>query len=276
MNSSSSIAREIANHFVDARRRALALTAYPGSVPTSLDDAYQIQDIAIGLWGQVIGGWKVARIPPHLEKGLGTDRLAGPIFEQCIQKVTAGAPTNISVFSGGFAAIEAEFIAVIGEDAPVSQRTWSAEETRGMISDLRIGFEIAGSPLATINELGPAAVVSDFGNNNGLIVGPSVKDWRRRSLESMRSATQIEGEVVGEGGAHNLSGGYIRSVQFLLELTAHRGLPLRAGDFIATGQTTGVHNIAAGQTATADFENDGRFNIKAFAAKPVLQVGLSR
>ena len=155
---------------------------------------------------------------------------------------------------------------MIGADVPVNQRTWSVEQAREIISDLRIGFEIAGSPLATINELGPAAVVSDFGNNNGLIVGPSVRDWRQRSLESMRSATRIEGKVVGEGGAHNLSGGYIRSVQFLLKLTAQRGLPLRAGDFVATGQTTGVHDIAAGQTATADFENDGRFDIKAFAA----------
>ena len=34
-----------------------------------------------------------------------------------------------------------------------------------------MGVEMAGSPLATINELGPTVVAADFGNNNGLILG---------------------------------------------------------------------------------------------------------
>ena len=163
----------------------------------------------------------------------------------------------------------AEFVAVIGKVAPPEQKSWTLDEANGIIADLRIGLEIASSPLATINELGPAVVVSDFGNNFGLVVGPSIRDWQSRSLDTMGCGTYVDEQVVGEGGAFNLTGGFVRSVQFLLELTTRRGLPLRAGDVIATGQTTGIHDIAPGQTGTTDFGDDGRISIRAIAAKPV-------
>lgn len=259
----------IAKRFVESRRSAQALTEFPGQIPANLELAYQVQDAAIGLTGQRIGGWKVGRIPLDLEDQFGIDRLAGPIFISTIHEVASGATIDMPVFAGGFAAVEAEFVAEIAKDAPTDKSTWTLDEASAMISDLRIGLEIASSPLATINELGPAVVVSDFGNNFGLVVGPSIRDWQSRSLETMSCSTHIENQLDGDGGAFNLTGGFVRSVQFLLELSARRGLPLRAGDFVATGQTTGIHDIAVGQTGTTDFGDDGRISISAVAAQPL-------
>ena len=174
------------------------------------------------------------------------------------------------IFAGGFAAIEAEFVAVIERDAPPDKLDWSSEEALSMIADLRIGMEIASSPLATINELGPTVVVSDFGNNFGLIVGPSITDWRFRSLGSMLSSSTVDQKMVGVGGAFNLTGGFIRSVQFLLELAASRNQPLHAGDVVATGQTTGIHDVRAGQIGRVDFGDDGDLAVRLFAAKPLV------
>jgi 2-keto-4-pentenoate hydratase len=56
----------------------------------------------------------------------------------------------------------------------------------------------------------------------------------------------------------------LRSLQFILELAAKRGRPLRAGDVIATGQTSGIHDIATGETGRIDFGRDG-----ALACRPV-------
>jgi 2-keto-4-pentenoate hydratase len=260
--------QQIAKRFVDARGRAEALTGFPGTVPSNLGDAYRIQDIAIQLWGQRIGGWKVGRIPLSLEDRFKSDRLAGPIFSSTIHEIAAGATIDMPIFVGGFAAIEAEFVVVIGRDTPVDQTTWGEDEATEMIADLRIGLEVASSPLSTINELGPAVVVSDFGNNLGLVVGPTIRNWRSRTLETMRCSTRIDEMHVGEGGAFNLTGGIVRSVQFLLELAAQRGLRLRAGDMIATGQTTGIHDIEVGQTGIVDFGDDGWLGISAVAAKP--------
>jgi 2-keto-4-pentenoate hydratase len=199
---------------------------------------------------------------------LGIDRLCGPIFAPAIQSVDSGTALDMPVYVGGFAAIEAEFVAVIERDAPADKLAWSVDEARAMIADLRIGMEIASSPLATINELGPTVVVADFGNNNGLLVGPSISNWRSRSLESMRCSSSVDRQMVGSGGAFNLTGGFVRSVQFLLELTASRGRPLRAGDLVATGQTTGIHDVEAGQPGGVEFGDDGRLGVRIVAAKP--------
>lgn len=259
---------DIAATFVAARKACQPLVDYPGAIPGDLDTAYRIQDMAIDLWPEEIGGWKVGRIPPSIEDHFGIDRLAGPIFTPTIHEVSNGDALSMPVFDGGFAAIEAEYVAVIGRDAPPDKLTWSTEEAAGMIRDLRIGLEIASSPLATINELGPTVVVSDFGNNAGLIVGPSIEEWQSRPLDSMQCKTFVEGDAVGSGGAFTLTGGFIRSVQFLLELAARRGRPLRAGDVIATGQTTGIHDVAPGQSSTLDFGRDGELRCTVSAAAP--------
>ena len=259
--------QDIAARFVRARQRAQPLADFPGTVPAELKLAYQIQDLAIELWPEAIGGWKVGRIPPALESGFGIDRLAGPIFADTIVRAESGAVLEMPMYVGGFAAIEAEFVAVIGSDAPADKLAWSMDEALAMISDLCIGLEIASSPLATINELGPAVVVSDFGNNIGLIVGPSIENWRTRALDSMQCSSSVGGQDVGSGGAFNLTGGFVRSVQFLLELTASRKRPLRAGDVIATGQTTGIHDVTVGQIGRADFSADGNLGVRLVAAE---------
>ncbi|HZD53530.1 MAG TPA: hypothetical protein VE175_10820, partial [Woeseiaceae bacterium] len=134
--------------------------------------------------------------------------------------------------------------------------------------DLRIGMEMASSPLKTINDLGPPVVACGFGNNAGLIVGPSIRNWRERDLDSMTCEAFIDGERVGTGGAFNLTGGPIRSLQFILELAASRGRPLKAGDVIATGQTSGIHDILAGQKGRIEFAADGTLACRAIPATP--------
>ena len=267
--SPSQAMQHIATRFVEARKRAEPLTDYPGDVPDDLEAAYRIQDLAIDLWPEPIVGWKVARMPPAVEAELGSDRLAGPVFNHCIARAESGEAPEMPIIVGGFAAVEAEFIVVIDRDAPADKLRWSRDEALAMIGDLRIGLEIAGSPLATINQLGALAVVSFCGNNTGLVVGPAITDWRSRSLESLRSTTTVGGEEVGSGGAFNLTDGYVRSVQFLLELSARRKRPLRAGDVIATGQTNGVHALNVGQISVTDFGDDGQVGVRPVAATAI-------
>lgn len=259
--------KEIASAFVSARLSGLSLEDYPGDVPSDLTTAYRCQDIAIDLWPDRIGGWKVGRIPPDVEDVFGCDRLAGPIFEKAIEYVNADDTPEMPVFQGGFAAIEAEFVAVVDRDAPDDKTAWSLEEASEMIRELRVGMEIASSPLATINELGPTVVVSDFGNNAGLVVGAPIHDWKSRSLESLTCESFVEGRSVGRGGAYRLTGGPVRSVQFMLQLGAERGRALRAGQVIATGQTSGIHDIVPGNSGRILFADDGEVKCSIVAAR---------
>lgn len=256
---------KIARALVQARLDGRPLPEYPGTPPADMATAYRCQDAGIQLWRGTIGGWKVGRIPPALESQFGSDRLAGPIFDDAIRHIETDLPVELPVYAGGFAAVEAEYVIVVARDAPAGKESWSLDEAQEMIADLRIGLEVASSPLKIINDLGPAVTASDFGNNAGLIVGPSIREWRERSLESMTCEAFIDGMKVGQGGAFNLSGGTVRSMQFILELTARRSLPLKAGNVIATGQTTGIHDIVPGQTAHVTFGEDGAITLQAVA-----------
>lgn len=266
-STASEDAPTIAESFVTARLSNTALDQYPGDIPANLSAAYVIQDLAIDLWPDQIGGWKVGRIPPHLEDDFGCDRIAGPIFNESINDVIGGNTPDMPVFVGGFAAVEAEFVAVIASDTPADKSEWSTEEAASIIGDVRIGLEVASSPFAGINDFGPALTVSDFGNNAGLVVGATIVDWQSRDPQSMACETFVDNKSVGTGGAYGLTGGIVRSVQFMLGLAAARGRPLQAGSLIATGQTTGIHEITLGQTARIPFADDGEIQCRIVATR---------
>lgn len=246
-------ARSIAEAFVAARRAGMALADYPGTPPLSLGEAYAVQDAAIPLFGGTISGWKVGRInPPWLEQ-LGTSRLAGPIFAHSIQSAANGHVPTGQIFSQGFGAAEAEFVFRVGAAPTKGKTSFSMDEAAALIDAVFCGIEIASSPFPGINTLGPLVTISDFGNNNGLLLGPEIPDWRNSGLENWDVSTLVDGEAVGHAQAASFPGGLMESVRFLIENLVSRGFPVMPGLLISSGAVTGVHEVADGQTVEARF-----------------------
>jgi len=263
-------ARATAQKFVRARLGAQPLPQYPGEQPDSLDAAYACQDAAIEAWPDDIAGWKVGKIPQTWRERFPEERLIGPIFARSVAAAEHGDLVEIPVFEGGFAAVEAEFIFTLAADAPAHQTSWTIAEAARIAGALQVGVEPAGSPLATINELGPAVVVSDFGNNAGLIVGPQILDWQARSFDSLTCETFIDGTRVGRGSANSLPGGPLAALAFALMRAARRGRPLKAGDLVSTGAATGIHDIRIGQTAHIVFAGAGEIRCRTVRAQPAV------
>ena len=259
-------APEIAARLVSARLDARALEAYPGAQPVTLGQAYVTQEMAIHLWPDDIAGWKIGLVAPHMRERLGSERVSGPIFSRAVW--AAEGEVEFPAFEGGFCAVEAEYVFRMGADAPDGKTDWTDDEAAALVAALHIGVETAGSPMAFINELGSTVVASDFGNNAGLIVGPEVKNWRKR-LGELQAKTEIDGRTVGEGAAMSLPGGPLAGLCFLLKHLAERRRPLRAGQYVSSGAVTGVHDIIAGQSARLSFGSDGEILCRAVKAKPV-------
>ena len=77
-----------------------------------------------------------------------------------------------------------------GAGHPAGKTDWTADDVIPFVQSMHIGVEVASSPLATLNDLGPGAVISDFGNNWGVVVGAGSRTgarWRR--LPSRPSST---------------------------------------------------------------------------------------
>jgi 2-keto-4-pentenoate hydratase len=256
---------EIAEQFVRARLAARALGEYPGTVPAYLDTAYRCQEAALARWPERVAGWKVARIPPAQQSQYPEERLIGPAFRTNIRAARTGA-VECPIFEGGFAAVEAELVIRVGSDAPADKTEWTIEEALPFVGELCIGVEIASSPLATLNDLGAGAVISDFGNNWGIVIGAAIAGWR--TLHEIVALSFIDDELVGRGAA-SLRHGPLGALAFTLGKCARRGRPLRAGDVITTGMITGVHDIRVGQRARCVFEGLSEVSVRAVRAQPV-------
>jgi 2-keto-4-pentenoate hydratase len=261
----------IARQFVEARRDGLALRDFPGAIPATLDDAYRVQDSAIRIWPDLIAGWKVGYIAPELREAEGDERLVGPIFAGQLQLAEPGMSLDFPVFAGGFAAVEAELVFRLGADAPAGKIDWTLDEAVAIARDLHIGIETAGSPLATINELGPRVVVSDFGNNAGMLLGPKIANWRVARTPLLECASFIDGRQVGTGVVETLASGPLVALAFALSRCARNGQPLRAGHLVTTGAVTGIHDIVAGQSARVDFGSYGSLSCRAVDARAYLR-----
>lgn len=260
-------ADRLAERFVAARLSATALPTFPGDLPPDLAAGYRVQDAAIALWPDEVIGWKVGRVPPEHEGPLKAARLFGPTFKAALRLVKPGETTDIAVFVGGFAAIEAEYVVRIGADAPADKLTWTEDEARALVGSMHIGLEPASSPFPDINVIGPLAVVSDFGNNAGLLVGAEIPDWAERPLDELRCETLIEGEVKGQGGAFVLPGGPLQSLRLLAENLARRGRPLKAGQYVCTGAAAGIIEIKAGESGAVRFDGYGEIRCRAVPAQ---------
>lgn len=252
---------DIANRFVTARRSATALDGYPGEIPTRLEDSYAIQERAIALWNQPVIGWKIGRLAPDKQPLHGTERLAGPIFAPMFKAYNGNAQI-LPVFPGGFAAVEAEFVFRIDHDADPEKTEYSEEEALRLIDAVFAGIEMAGSPLATINALGPTVVASDFGNNFGLILGDKLAEFDSDStvntldaeaVKAFTASTEIDGSIVGDGGLFTMPGGPLKAIAWLAGHLAARGRPLTKGQLISSGATTGIHDIGPDQNSTVTF-----------------------
>jgi 2-keto-4-pentenoate hydratase len=258
----------IAQEFVAARREARALPAYPGQRPATLDAAYAIQGHAIAVHRGKVGGWKVGKIPPPTDAQLGTNRLAGPIFAD--QIVTAAAGLRMPVFEGGFGAAEAEYLLRIGTAPDPAKTHYTIEEATALIEAVHAGIEIASSPYPGINADGPLVTISDFGNNQGLVIGPEVPGWQSGEFVHWPVELRIEGERIGAARADQMLDGPFGAAAFLFGLAAQRGIALEAGQWISSGAVTGVHEIGVGQSCVAKFGDALEVSCSVGAAVPAM------
>jgi hypothetical protein len=131
-------ARErVASELVDARREGRSLARFPGPVPATMADAYQIQDVAISRWPDAVVGWKIGYIPADRRSPGDPDRLVGPIWSrQCHATEDAESPVEVDIFPSGFAAVEGELVIRLRQELPGCR--WTALHRRG--SDPRLSL----------------------------------------------------------------------------------------------------------------------------------------
>ena len=244
---------EISEALTGARKAAVGLPEFPGKMPSTLDGAYAVQRRSVNLWPDEVGGWKVGGVPADYIERFNEARLVGPIFKRKIFSADIGEKTTVAAFPG-FAAVEGEWVFRMG-DTPAGDT-------------LHIGIEIASSPLLAINDMGPVAVVCDFGNNNGLVVGPEIENWRDIDAGTIELETRIGNDIVGRRDVNNFPRDGLNALAFLRRHAAKHRFALPAGTYCASGAITGVHETQVGDHAVCTFGQFGSLGVRFAAAVP--------
>lgn len=254
----------ISDTLVAARKSREILPTFPGALPQNLKEAYQVQDRSIGKWDDDIVAWKVGGIPPELRSVLKNDWVTGPIFKNR-QKFADIEPVEMPVFEGGFAAVEAEIILEFGDIRGLNPNEATAARVADYITACYIGVEIASSPMPDVNVIGPLAVISDFGNNHGMIVGREIDNWSPEKLSNIQVKTYVEHALVGEASPPAPPAGPMGAAAFLVQNLTMRGRPIPPGLRVSSGALTGIHDVTVGQTSKVTFDGIGEIDIEIVA-----------
>ena len=254
----------ISDTLTEARWARRVLTRFPGDLPDNLNEAYAVQDRSIERWDDEVVAWKVGGIPPHLREHLGQDWVTGPVYAKR-QKFAQDEPVLMPVFEGGFAAVEAEIILEFGDLSGLDKVSPSADDIVPFIASCSIGVEIASSPMPDINRIGPLAVISDFGNNHGMIVGREIEDWSPEKLSSIEVKTYVEGALVGTAFPPAPPAGPMGAAAFLVANLKRRGRAIPPGLRVSSGALTGIHDVIVGQTSRVTFSEFGEIDIEISA-----------
>ena len=258
--------RAISQAFREARTACLPLAGYPGTLPARMDDAYRIQAESIAAWSDQIAGWKVGGVPLAVREQLGAERVTGPIFRRTVHRAAPGSVTRVPVISGGFAAFEAEFVIELADLSGLRAVPDDVDGVSALVRRVFAGVEVAGSPLATINEIGPIAVASDFGNNAGLVIGDEIAFEGFDRLAAIETAVVIDGREIGRAHAVADMTGPAGAVAFLIAHLRRQGVAIPAGLLVSTGAITGVHEAAIGSRSQSIFAGSAPIEIDLIAA----------
>jgi len=258
----TSPAEAIAEKLIQARKTKTPLSEFPGTLPSTPEDAYHIQDLCIKGWDDKIVGWKVAGLKAEMHEQFKAKRQSGAVFEKNLRFVDCSEHIHAPVYAGGFGAIEAEFVILLGDVSQLPTTGLTAEDVRGVIEKVFIGIEIASSPMKDTHKYGTFSGISDFGNNAGIIVGPEVTNWQEVDLSSINVSVTVDGEVVGNATAKPELDGPLGAITYLIEHLAQRGHKIEPSTYVSSGAITGAHRTELNVASEVTFEGYGTFSLE--------------
>jgi 2-keto-4-pentenoate hydratase len=243
---------EAAALLVNARRSHTPIADLPAALaPTSLDEAYLIQDAIAAEFGP-IGGWKI---------GAGS-----------LEATPAYAPMPLawfypsdSLLSGPrfrYRVLEGEIAFLLGKDLPARATPYTRAEVVAAIASCHPIIEELESGLIDPKAVAPLTASADLQMNGGFIYGPAYADWQSIDFSTERVTLAVNGVVEVDRTGSNTSGDLMRLLPFLSNEGAARTGGLKAGQWITTGSWTGNTPAPAGSHAEVVFAHAGHVSLR--------------
>lgn len=236
------------------------------AAPPSVQDMYEthlaMQQSAYADELGSLGGYKIGAVGAE-----GEPCLYGPLFNDFLVEA-AGRPgaKPLSSAAINLFQVEPEFAVVMAEDLPprADGQPHDPSDVWSKVASVVLCIEACGrrGTSAVASTLGPLGRFHDGLCAGGVVLGPrrAAKYFAADSLASVKTELLLNGEIVatGSGAALPFGGSVETGLAWLANHLNARGLSLRAGHLVATGQTC-IYNgdLVPGDRVVARFETLG-------------------
>jgi 2-keto-4-pentenoate hydratase len=238
-----------ANLLLNARREGQPIADLPSDLqPTSIEEAYQVQDFVAVAYGG-IGGWKVGAPSAN----------AVPLFAPMPSIWIAPSGTQLRGIR--YKGLEAEIAFLLGRDLPRRETPYTRKEIVDAIASCHPAIEVLESGLIDPAAATRFSMIGDLQMHGGFVYGPACPDWQTVDFLKESVTLAIDGAVRVERTGSNTAGDLMRLLPFLANEAATRTNGLKAGQWITTGSWTGNTLATAGASVDVQFSTLGRVSL---------------
>ena len=249
----------IINALREARLSGEKLASYPGPVPASMAEAFNIQSDVRTSLGWTHAGWKIGCTSERAQKALHTDGpFPGPIYRERL----FSSGTHVETLASNSRTTEPEIAFTMARDLPARDKAWSVDEVLEAVATVHPSIEIVNPRLPKgFNDV-VEWYVADGGLSHALVLGPGVKPLKRAAYAMITNRVSLNGVCKYSGIASNALGGPELALTWLTNNLIAKGLFLRAGDVVTTGVITEVFDTSIGDHVEATYDFIGKVSVQ--------------
>lgn len=232
---------------LEARRTLTPIAELPPNLrPTSLAEAYFLQDIMIQELGAV-AGWKVGAPSPD-------DK---PIYAPMYDFGIASSGSIIVNKMRRLRGVEAEIAFLLKHDLPPREQRYTRDEVVAAIASAHPAIELIESAYFNPDEVDRLSMIGDLQMHGGFVHGPAFAGWRDFDYSRENVTVSVDGAVRTDKGANAAGPDILRLVEWLANEAQPRTGGLYAGQWITTGSWMGKTMAAAGSQVRVHFDHFG-------------------
>ncbi len=251
---------DAAELLVSARISNTIIESIPLEIrPTSLQDAYAVQDRFIELLGAKTCGWFGACTNEVIQNLLELDE---PYYAYLLKDHLYQSPAIIDTKKYPPIVFECEFGFVVNRDFLPSGYPYPREIIEESIVRVCPTIEIVAGHLKDWPKQDVFSVIADNGTDGALIIGKGTKNWKGIDLINTPVTLSINDKVERIGSGANVLGDPLHAFVWLVNAITRDGKKISAGHVQNTGTATDIYWAEPGDVAVADFGSLGRVELK--------------
>lgn len=210
------------------------------AIPSSTDEAFQIQLEVTRSLGEKIAGYKVSMTS------------GSPIAAIILGSTALKSPGSWP--KGSWLRAETEIAFIIGKHGPTTPGAVDLDDARSLVSGIASGIEILESRyLAQGRTHTLLERAADNLSNGAYVIGPEVKEWRSLNLLEQHLTMRVGKELLFNESVHHPLIEPLDCVAWLAGYLPNFGVSLEPGQFVTTGSYTGAHAVIPGDEIRVAF-----------------------